>query len=353
MTTRARPFGAGFDDIVIVPLAAILFLVRSLLRALLRLLIRLLDYAFPILLQLARFPLFTLRILGDALAALARGVIALMPVGGDRRAAWRDAVSRVWAWLRARISYKAFEEWVHHLFEDGMAWVFRTCRTLSPRVALLVLAGAVLWLPLSFVIATGMHAILFAKAAVWPAWLQLLHPVATVIAKSKLLVLPVYPAAWPRAKEHPFVQALTAFARYFASLRLVRKGVYRYREMAYVAWIGRRSFADAAERAGVGALIRRVIATINAAAAWTGDAMRSAAIATVGLLARLPLIGSVTSRYAAHYEAAHEHKEQFSSRVSDFFARWSVKLSAEYYEAKERDAAAAQSASIGSRQTAA
>ena len=40
-----------------------------------------------------------------------------------------------------------------------------------------------------------MHAVLFAKVTSWPAWMQLLHPLATVIAKSKLLVLPVYPAA--------------------------------------------------------------------------------------------------------------------------------------------------------------
>jgi hypothetical protein len=31
-----------------------------------------------------------------------------------------------------------------------------------------------------------MHAVLIAKALTLPAWLQLLHPVATVIAKSKL-----------------------------------------------------------------------------------------------------------------------------------------------------------------------
>ena len=72
-----RVFGAGLDDIIIVPVAAVAYIVRSVFRALLRLLVRLLDYAFPILLQVARFPLFTLRIIGDALAALARGVIAL------------------------------------------------------------------------------------------------------------------------------------------------------------------------------------------------------------------------------------------------------------------------------------
>ncbi len=88
-----------------------------------------------------------------------------------------------------------------------MAGVFRKCRHLRPNTAtLLVILGAVLWLPISFGIATVMHAVLFAKLTSWPTWMQLLHPLATVIAKSKLLVLPVYPAAWPQAKRHPLVQ---------------------------------------------------------------------------------------------------------------------------------------------------
>src|SRR6266481_2141321 len=66
------------------------------------------------------------------------------------------------------------------------------------------LAMQIVWLPISFGAATAMHAVLFAKLTSWPAWMQLLHPLATVIAKSKLLVLPVYPAAWPHAKKHPF-----------------------------------------------------------------------------------------------------------------------------------------------------
>src|SRR5262249_31375648 len=51
--------------------------------------------------------------------------------------------------------------------------------------------------------ATALHATLIARARSLPAWMQLLHPFATLIAKSKLLVLPVYPAAWPQAKQHP------------------------------------------------------------------------------------------------------------------------------------------------------
>src|SRR5437667_188547 len=77
----------------------------------------------------------------------------------------------------------------------------------------LVILGAVLWLPFSFAAATVMHAVLIAHVASWPAWTQLLHPLATIIAKSKLLVVPVYPAAWPQAKKHPFVQVIFRGAR--------------------------------------------------------------------------------------------------------------------------------------------
>ena len=111
-----------------------------------------------------------------------------------------------------------------------MAWVFKTCRAMTPRTAFIVLIGAVLWLPISFTIATVMHAVLIAKALSLPAWMQLLHPVATVIAKTKLLVLPVYPAAWPQAKQHPAMQALIRFWNYLAAHYLARKSAYRYRQ---------------------------------------------------------------------------------------------------------------------------
>ena len=184
-TAQSR-FDAGVEDLIIFPLVAIALVVKQLLHAMLRILIHILDYAFPILLQLARFPLFTIRIVGDAIVALLKGIVRFLPMSGTKREAWRELVSRYWSWLRQKISYKAFEEAVHHAFEGGMAWVFRKCRTLTPRGALLVIVGAVLWLPISFGLATAMHAVLLAEAASLPAWMQLLHPLATVIAKTKL-----------------------------------------------------------------------------------------------------------------------------------------------------------------------
>ena len=84
-------FGVGLEDVVIVPLAMAAVVVRKLLRATLRLLINILDYAFPILLQLVRFPLFTLRIAGDGIAALLKGVVRFLPLPGTRR----DRVARL------------------------------------------------------------------------------------------------------------------------------------------------------------------------------------------------------------------------------------------------------------------
>jgi hypothetical protein len=324
----------GVEDAAIVPLVATMLLVRKVAEAALTLLINFIDFLFPVLLQLTRFPLFTLRALGDGTAALLRGVVRFLPVGSNRRAAWRAFIGAYWAWLRERFSYQAFEHALHCWFESGMAWVFRTCRTLTPAAALLVILGAVLWLPVSFGAATLLHATLIAKAASLPPWMQLLHPVATIIAKSKLLVLPAYPAAWPQARQHGFVQAIFALRDRVASLFVVRKARLRYRELASAA----RKAAAAFE------LVRFVdllLAMLDHVAAATGRALRAVLGGTVMLLAKLPVIGAIVRHYAERYEQAQQRPAALlSSRVSGFYSRWSIKFSAEYYEAKEREEAA-------------
>ena len=308
--TKSQPgsygsFGVGVEDIVILPLVAIAVIVKVVLRALLTILIDIIDWLFPILLQVMRFPLFTIRIIGDGIAALLKGVMRFLPIGNVRRQAWQGFISRNWAWCRQSLSYRAFEEWLHHAFEDGMAWVFRKCRSLTPPAALLVIIGAVLWLPISFGVATLMHAVLVAKAASLPPWMQLLHPVATVIAKSKLLVLPAYPAAWPQAKRHPVVQAMITFWRHLTTLYLMRKIGYRYRQTESAI----------------------------------GRGLRALAAGTVAVLSALPLSSGIVRRYKEHCEeVSRQPSAPFSDKVTGFFARWSIKFSPEYYEAKEREA---------------
>lgn len=182
-------------------------------------------------------------------------------------------------------------------FEGGMAWVFRKCRHLTPNSALLVILGAVLWLPISFGAATAMHAVLFAKVTSWPAWMQLLHPLATIIAKSKLLVLPVYPAAWPQAKKHPFIQFVFKSYKAINGLYLVKKVGHRYRQ----ARIAGSAALDSLERT----------AGLTSAVRWLRKA-------------------HVTKHFGVE-KPTHE--------LRSFFSRWSIKFSAEYYEVKERQAA--------------
>jgi hypothetical protein len=334
---------AGLEDLVILPLAALAVAARRLGRAMLLALVHLLDWAFPILLQVARFPLFTVRIIGDGVAAALMGIVRLLPISGEAREAWRRRVSESWARLRQTFSYKAFEQALHRAFENGMARVFRICRTLTPGGALLVIAGAALWLPVSVVMATVLHGVI-AKATVWPAWTQLLHPLATLIAKSKLLVLPAYPAAWPQAKQHPLVQASFRLYEYLAARYLMRKTGFRYRQTERAATAGARVLRRSANRTGLRQLSVRLLDGLNALAARIGKAMRSMATDTMQGLSGLPLAGPIIRRYQTHYGAAAEQEspEKLSENVKGLFERWSIKFSAEYYEAK--DAATSQAA---------
>lgn len=334
-------FRVGIDDIVILPLVTLALVVVKLVKGAIRGLIRLLDFLFPILLQLMRFPLFTLRILGDGVAALTKAVVAILPVGSAKRAAWREAVSVHWAWLRRKFSYHAFEEWVHHAFEKGMAWVFRRCRTLSPNQALLVIFGAILWLPISFGAATLLHGLLLAKATSLPAWMQLLHPFATIIAKSKLLVLPVYPAAWPQARKHPLVQSILELWHYATRRYLARKAGERYRQ-ADGAWY---AMVDAGGRGaslvGLTKLLQLLLNGINdtALVIWWG--VQLMLLGALRVLAVIPWFGGVVQRYNDQYdEAGRQHAAPLSVKVGDFYARWSVKFTAKYYEDREREEAA-------------
>jgi hypothetical protein len=333
---------AGLEDLIILPLAAAAVAARRLGRDLLLALVQLLDWAFPIVLQIVRFPLFTIRIIGDGVAAALKGIVRLLPVSGEAREAWHQRVSQGWARLRQTFSYKAFEQALHHAFEKGMAWVFRTCKTLTPGGALLVIAGAVLWLPVSFGIATVLHGVLIAKATVWPAWTQLLHPLATIIAKSKLLVLPAYPAAWPQAKQHPLVQASFRAYEYLVARYLMRKIGFRYRQTERAATEGARVLRRSAIRTGLRQLSKRLLDGLNDLAVEISKAIRFIATSMMQGLAALPLIGPIIQRYQTHYEAAAEQEspQKLSERIKGVYERWSTKLSVEYYEAK--DAATSQ-----------
>lgn len=287
-------FRFALDDVMIIPLVLVTLAATKILYLILLMLMRLLDYAFPLALQIAWLPLFAARIFGNIVVTVMKGTLRVLPLSENKRRQWSRSISQGWSWLRRKISYRAFEHTVHNAFENGMAWVFRNCRHLTPNSALLVIVGAVIWIPISFGTATAMHAVLLAKVSSWPAWMQLLHPLATVIAKSKLLVLPVYPAAWPQAKRHPFVQFVFNIYKAVKSLYVIKKFRSRYRQ---------------AELAGI-AMLERLERSAGLASAirWLRKA-------------------HVAERFGV---------EKSTHKLSSFFSRWSIKFSPEYYEARER-----------------
>jgi hypothetical protein len=290
--TEDGRFRAALDDVIIIPLVFITLAANKILRFILSILMQLLDYAFPIAMQLVWLPLFAVKILGNGVVAVINSVLSFLPLSKTRRRQWNAAIRRNWSWLRRKISYRAFEHAVHIAFESSMAWVFRKCRHLTPNTALLVILGAVLWLPISFGAATAMHAVLFAKVISWPAWMQVLHPLATVIAKSKLLVLPVYPAAWPQAKKHPFVQLVFKSYENIKCLYVIKKVGFRYRQ---------------AEIAGIAAVER---------------------------LERTTGLASAVRWLRKAHVAKHFGVEKPTQKLRSFFSRWSIQFSAEYYGAR-------------------
>ena len=292
--TKESRFRGTLDDVIIIPLVLVTLAVNKILRFILSILMRLLDYAFPLAMQIVWLPLLAARVLGNVIVTVINGALRFLPLSETTRRQWGISIRRNWSWLRRKISYRAFEQAVHIAFESGMAWVFRKCRHLTPNTALLVILGAALWLPISFGVATAMHAVLFAKVTSWPAWMQLLHPLATVIAKSKLLVLPVYPAAWPQAKNTSFVQLLFRSYETIKRLYVIRKVGFRYRQ---------------AEIAG---------------------------IAAVEKLERTAGLASVVTWLRKVHVAERFGVEMPTQKLSSFFSRWSIKFSAEYYELPRR-----------------
>ena len=181
--------------------------------------------------------------------------------------------------------------------------MFRKCRRLTPSGALLVIAFALLWLPVSFGTATALHATLIARARSLPAWMQLLHPFATLIAKSKLLVLPVYPAAWPQAKQHPIVQRFFQFCRSFMSLDVVQKVRYRYQQTEHGAAVVAASVGRAAARIGLSGWFSAMRVPLTDMLTWIREPWPDVMLRLLETFSGAPLIGPIVNRYFARYEA--------------------------------------------------
>jgi hypothetical protein len=222
------PFCIGVDDTIILPVVLIAFLARTLSQAAVFLVSFASAFVVALVFWVLTSPLLVAAAAGDGLAWLIKRLG--VPLSRAKAEAWRDLVDRRWSQLRQRLNSQAVAMRMHGVVQRGVAKALQSCRGLSPRAALLVIVSATLWLPLSAAISIATHLALIAYATFLPAWAQLLHPVATIIAKSKLLVLPLYPAVWPQARKHAQVQAALCSVDRISALGIVQKIAHRYQQ---------------------------------------------------------------------------------------------------------------------------
>jgi hypothetical protein len=242
--TQDQQCRIGIDDAIILPMVLIAFLATTLYQAAVFVILVVSALVFTVFSRVIACLWLVAVAAGDGIAWLLKRLAHLAAVPGAKREVWCDLVDRRWSHLRQRMSYDAIAMRARNVLRRGTERVFQRCGALSPRAALFVIASVMLWLPLSAAISIGIHTVLLANAASLPTWMQLLHSVATVIAKSKLLVLPAYLAAWPQAKKHAWVLAAYRWAHRIAELDCMRKAAHRYRQT-------KQAFAQVGESIGI------------------------------------------------------------------------------------------------------
>jgi hypothetical protein len=230
VATQDHRWRIGIDDAIILPMVLSAFLATTLYQAAVFVMPVLSALVSTLFSRVIACPWLVAVAAGDGIAWMLKWLSNLPLRPRARGEEWRNLVDRRWSRLRQRMSYEAIAMRARNVLRRGTDRAFQRCGALSPRAALFVIASVMLWLPLSAAISIGIHTILLTNAASLPAWIQLLHPVATVIAKSKLLVLPAYLAAWPQAKKHAWVQAAFRWAHRIAELDCMRKAAHRYRQ---------------------------------------------------------------------------------------------------------------------------
>jgi hypothetical protein len=164
---------------------------------------------------------------------------------------------------------------------------------------------------------------------------QLLHPFATFIAKSKLLVLPVYPAAWPQAKQHPIVQRFFQFCGYCRSLATLQKARYRYQQTEGGAALLGACIGRAAVRIGLADWLKAVSVPLADMLTSMRRPWSEVMLRLLETFSGAPLVSSIMDRYFARYGTVYVTPP--SEQVRGLFERWSIKFSADYYERKDRD----------------
>jgi hypothetical protein len=118
------------------------------------------------------------------------------------------------------------------------------------------------------------------------------------------------------------------------NLDILRKVRYRYQQTERGAAVVANSVRRAAARIGLADWFNAMRVPLADMLAWIRRPWPDVMLRLLETFSGAPLVSSMVSRYFARYGKVYSTRP--SEQVRGLFERWSIKFSADYYEAKDR-----------------
>ena len=119
------------------------------------------------------------------------------------------------------------------------------------------------------------------------------------------------------------------------SLDVIRKARYRYRQAERGAAVVANSVWRAASRIGLADWLNAMRVPLTDMLTWIRKPWPDVMLWLRETFSGAPLISPIVNRYFARYGSVYSTRP--SEQVHGLFERWSIKFSADYYEAKDRE----------------
>jgi len=214
--------------------------------------------------------------------------------------------------------------------------VFRKCRRLTPSAALLVLALAFLW----------------AAYILWHSDGAARHPhcARELVTGLDATAAPLRNPSSLRAncsycrstrllgcrqKNIQLCRGSSSSCSYCMNLDTLRKVRYRYQQTERGAVVVANSVGSTAARIGLAGWFKAMWVPLTDMLAWMRKPWPDVMLRLLEAFSGAPLVGSIMDRYFARNGSVYSTRP--SEQVRGLFERWSIKFSADYYGAKDRE----------------
>jgi hypothetical protein len=166
--------------------------------------------------------------------------------------------------------------------------------------------------------------------------MQLFHIPVAMMAKSKILVLPVYPAAWPQAKRHPIVMGILRVYRELKRFTVLQRLAVRYRQIEFgTQWLT-TIIVQAPVSVGLHHVFKALCRALRSASTQRDKWLRTFAVRLAFSVSRHSAIGPHLRPLLRRYvKMASRKTARPSEKIRSVYAQWAIKFTPGYYEAKE------------------